>query len=394
MTAKRLTILGSTGSIGTSTLDIVRQFPTDFDVVALSCQNRVEEIAQQIKEFHPQVVCVGNEEQAKWLCETIPNVSVLHGEEGLVALASETQVDLVVAGIVGAAGLRSTYAAIENGKNVALANKETMVLAGELIMAKAHETNSMILPVDSEHNAIFQSLVGHQQKDIEKIILTASGGPFRNTPFSEFEKITLKEALNHPNWDMGNKITIDSATMMNKGLEVIEAHWLFDIPVDQIEVVIHKESIIHSLVQYQDGSFIAQMGLPDMRTPIAFCLAYPDRLPLNGEKLKMSELTKLHFEPVASAKFPCLQLACQVAEVGGAAPAVLNGANEVAVDYYLKEQIHFLDIARIIEKTIEQFAALQQNSNETPSFLQEIRTIDDALDADNWGRQTAKSYLN
>lgn len=395
MAAKRLTILGSTGSIGTSTLDIVRQFPERFQVLALSCQNRVQQLLEQIHEFRPKVVCVGSEKKAQWLREQFPSdqLEILSGESGLVEIASKIEVDLVVAGIVGSAGLRSTYAAIESGRNIVLANKETMILAGELIMAKSMETGSIIFPADSEHNAIFQSLVGHQRSDIEKIILTASGGPFRDKPLSEFQNITLAEALNHPNWEMGDKITIDSATMMNKGLEVIEAHWLFDIPVAQIETVIHRESIVHSLVAYTDGSFIAQMGLPDMRTPLAFCLAYPDRLPLQGPKMKMEELGKLHFEPMPLEKFPCLSLAITAANLGGAAPAVLNGANEALVVAYLAGQIHFMDIARILKKTLEQFQLKQNQQEQQFPFLYKIETIEDALDADHWGRQMAHSSL-
>ncbi len=402
MQRQRLTILGSTGSIGTSTLDIVRQFPERFHVTALSCRNRVRELAEQIQEFRPQMVCVGTAEQAQWLVDHIvqEDLQVVYGEDGLVHVAAEAESDLVVAGIVGAAGLRSTYAAVEAGRNIALANKETMVLAGELILSKAASTGSIILPVDSEHNAIFQSLVGHRSEDIEKIILTASGGPFRDTPFSEFSKITLQDALRHPNWEMGNKITIDSATMMNKGLEVIEARWLFDLPVKQIEVVIHRESIVHSLVAYSDGSFIAQLGLPDMRTPIAYCLAYPERVPLRVPKLNLAEIGKLHFEPVVPEKYPCLELAMQAAHCGGAAPAVLNGANEAVVEAYLQGQIHFLDISRILKAVMKHYVN-QSDSLKILSFSDAvredvpnaIRSIDDALLADQWGRQQAAGLL-
>lgn len=396
MAKKRLTILGSTGSIGTNTLAIVRQFPEQFQIIALSCQSRVQELLAQILEFQPQIVCVGSAEQAQWLTECLSskNVKVVCGEKGLHQIAAHGEIDLMVAGIVGSAALRPTFTAIEAGHDIVLANKETMVLAGELMLNKAQESGSLILPADSEHNAIFQSLMGHRHSDIEKIILTASGGPFRDTPLSEFKTITLQEALNHPNWEMGNKITIDSATMMNKGLEVIEARWLFNVPIADIEVVIHRESIIHSLVEYQDGSLIAQLGLPDMRTPLVFCLAYPQRLPLAGPKLKMSALGQLHFEPVPYEKFPCLQLARQAAQFGGAAPAVLNGANEAMVAVYLAEQIHFLDIARILAKTLEQFYAKQDQQKEPLSFLTKIETIEDALKANQWGYQTAHSLLS
>lgn len=392
MARKRLTVLGSTGSIGTNTLDIVRQFPDQFQIVALSCQNRLEPFLEQMAEFRPQMVCVGSPEQAHCLARhpSAQGMRIVSGENGLKQTAA-LETDLVVAGIVGSAGLRSTFSAIEAGHDVALANKETLVLAGELILKKARERGSTIFPVDSEHNAIFQSLLGHQSSDIEKIILTASGGPFRDTPFCEFENITLAAALNHPNWEMGQKITIDSATMMNKGLEIIEAQWLFGLSVSEIEVVIHRESIVHSLVEYKDGSFLAQIGLPDMRTPIAFCLAFPHRLPLQGEKLKLAEWGKLHFEPVPQEKFPCLGLALQAAQAGGAAPAVLNGANEAVVAAYLAGQIHFLEIAQILANTLEQFYA-QQNS-QADSYLTQIKTIEDALCADQWGRTTANSLL-
>ena len=393
MARKRLTVLGSTGSIGTNTLAIVRQFPDQFQIVALSCHTRVEQLLQQIEEFHPQMVCVGNPVQAQWLAQhpCAQTIKIFSGENGLKPLAA-LDTDLVVAGIVGSAGLRSTFEALEAGHDVALANKETLVLAGELILKKARERGSTIFPVDSEHNAIFQARLGHQTSDLEKIILTASGGPFLDRPVGEFANITLAEALSHPNWDMGNKITIDSATMMNKGLEVIEAQWLFNLSVSEIEVVIHRESIVHSLVEYKDGSFIAQLGLPDMRTPIAFCLAYPHRLPLPGAKLKMADLGALHFEPVPPEKFPCLRLALQAAQWGGAAPAVLNGANEAVVAAYLAGNIQFLDISQILTKTLQHFYA-QPHPQTAGSFLTHIETIDDALHADQWGRTVAQSLL-
>ena len=393
MEAKRLTVLGSTGSIGVNTLDIVRQFPDQFQIIALSCQNKVEQLFEQICEFQPQMVCVGSPEQAQWLEDKTSHVDVVYGAEGLVRVAAEAQTELVVAGIVGSAGLSSTFAALTAGRDIVLANKETMVLAGELIMNKADQTGSMILPADSEHNAIFQSMLGHQKSDIEKIILTASGGPFRDRPLSEFGTITLEEALDHPNWEMGNKITIDSATMMNKGLEIIEARWLFGIPTSDIKVVIHRESIVHSLVEYRDGSFIAQLGLPDMRIPLAFCLAYPHRLPLKGPKMRISELGQLHFEDVSLEKYPCLQLAKTAGEMGGAAPAVLNGANEAVVAAYLAGNIHFLDIATVLNQTFEKFQQQNGPGAQNP-FLHHIKSVEDALKADDWGRQTAQAIVN
>lgn len=394
MQKKRLSILGSTGSIGVNTLDIVRRFPDKFQVIALSCRNQVELLASQIREFHPRLVCVNTPEQIQWLASQSFDDSpdIVCGVDGLIRIATEHDVDLVVAAIVGAAGLQPGYAAVKAGKTIALANKETMVLAGELIMNTARDTGSTILPIDSEHNAIFQSIEGHQWDAVEKIILTASGGPFRDKRLEEFSDITLEEALNHPNWNMGAKITIDSATMMNKGLEVIEARWLFDLPVEQVEVVIHRQSIIHSLVQYIDGSFIAQLGLPDMRVPIAYCLAYPNRLPLEIPKMDLAALGQLDFAPVPAEKFPCLKLAFDAALIGAGGPAVLNGANEEVVAAYLKEQIHFTDISRILIAVMAQLRRIQ-NTAEAPSFTHTLKNIDDAINADQWGRHHAQLML-
>ncbi|MGK5093911.1 1-deoxy-D-xylulose-5-phosphate reductoisomerase [Deltaproteobacteria bacterium TL4] len=394
MEKKRLAILGSTGSIGTNTLDILRQHPECFEVIALSCNSQVAQLMEQIREFHPRVVCVGSAEtakalQAQWKTDQL---QVLWGQEGLVQIAELEDVETVIAGIVGAAGLPSSYATLEMRKTLALANKETMVLAGELMMRVAKEKNATILPMDSEHNAIFQSLKGHQKQSVEKLILTASGGPFRDKPFENFPQITLEEALNHPNWEMGPKITIDSATMMNKGLEVIEAHWLFDVPVDQIEVLIHRESIIHSMVQYVDGSLIAQLGLPDMRVPIAYCLAYPERLPLNLPKLNLAQIQKLHFAEVSQQKFPCLQLAIETVHMGGGAPAVLNGANEEVVSAFLKGKISFLEISGILTAILNELK-VEWCSESVPAYLKHIKTIKDALDADQWGRNRAQTRI-
>lgn len=395
MSKKKLAVLGSTGSIGVSTLDIAKEFSDVFDIQALSCKNRAQDLAQQIKVFSPKMVCVGDVSQKDWLQKELGNQApqIYWGDEGLVEMTTNCGADVVMAGIVGAAGLRSTYAAISEGIDVALANKETMVLAGELILQKAKESGSKILPADSEHNAIFQSLVGHRHEDIEKLILTASGGPFRDRALEDFSTITLQEALNHPNWEMGPKITIDSATMMNKGLEVIEARWLFDIPVEQIEVLIHRESIIHSMVEYQDGSFVAQLGLPDMRTPIAYCLSYPERLPLSHPKMNLAEIGKLQFQEVSNEKFPCLELAMKAAQLGGAAPAILNGANEAVVAAYLEERLHFTDIAKILNDTLHRFCHLSDSEREQFPCLRDIQDIDDALEADHWGRQTANSLI-
>ncbi|MBF0351026.1 MAG: 1-deoxy-D-xylulose-5-phosphate reductoisomerase [SAR324 cluster bacterium] len=394
MIKKNLAVLGSTGSIGVNTLDVVRQFPDRFKVIGLSCQNQVETMIDQIEEFHPRIVSVGSETAARGLRERYPEpqLKVFWGQDGLERIATEPEVELVVAGIVGAAGLKSSHAALSVGKTLALANKETMVLAGDVMVATARQHGSRILPVDSEHNAVFQALAGHNPQEIEKIILTASGGPFRDRPVETFENITLEEALNHPNWKMGSKITIDSASMMNKGLEVIEARWLFDVSVDKIEVIIHRQSIIHSMVEYQDGSFIAQMGLPDMRVPIAYCLSWPERLPLKIPKMNLSQIAKLQFEQVSGKKFPCLALAFKAARLGGGAPAILNGANEEVVARLLDRQIRFVDIARVLSQVMVQLEQ-QHHHREAPAFLKKINTVDDALQADAWGRHQAHLVL-
>ena len=370
----KLTVLGATGSIGLNTLEIVRQFPHKFKIEALSCRSSIECLVEQIKEFQPRLVCVDNSEQARELRETFRDrnsgteTEFVWGVEGLIQISSDPEVDLVVAGIVGAAGLQPTYSAVQAGKTVAVANKEPLVMAGELFVQTANKTGAKLLPIDSEHNAIFQALRGEPLDHIARLILTASGGPFRDLPLKEFGKITLAEALSHPNWEMGQKISIDSATMMNKGLEIIEAQWLFDTPVEKIDVMMHRESIIHSMVEFIDGSFLAQMGLPDMKVPIAYCLGWPER------------------------RYPCLTLAIKVAKQGGAAPAVLNGANETVVTAFLGEEIRFVEIAETVAAVIKDFEkALHQV--DVPSFLQKISTLEDAEHADKWGRKQASKIL-
>ena len=298
----------------------------------------------------------------------------------------------MVAGIVGAAGLQPTYSAVQAGKTVAVANKEPLVMAGELFVQTANKTGAKLLPTDSEHNAIFQALHGEPPERIARLILTASGGPFRDLPLKEFEKITPAEALSHPNWEMGRKISIDSATMMNKGLEIIEAHWLFNTPVENIDVLMQRESIIHSMVEFIDGSFLAQMGLPDMRVPIAYCLGWPERLPLKIPRLDPLSMSALHFEKIDPQRYPCLPLAIKVAKQGGAAPAVLNGANETVVTAFLGEEIRFVEIAETIAAVIKDFEkALHQV--DVPPFLQKICTLEDAEHADKWGRKQASKIL-
>ena len=394
----KLTVLGATGSIGLNTLEIVRQFPHKFKIEALSCRSSIERLVEQIKEFQPRLVCVDNSEQARELRETFregnsgTETEFVWGVEGLVQVSSDPEVDLVVAGIVGAAGLQPTYSAVQAGKTVAVANKEPLVMAGELFVQTANKTGAKLLPTDSEHNAIFQVLHGEPPERIARLILTASGGPFRDLPLKEFEKITLAEALSHPNWEMGRKISIDSATMMNKGLEIIEAHWLFNTPVENIDVLMQRESIIHSMVEFIDGSFLAQMGLPDMRVPIAYCLGWPERLPLKIPRLDPLSMSALHFEKIDPQRYPCLPLAIKVAKQGGAAPAVLNGANETVVTAFLGEEIRFVEIAETIAAVIKDFEkALHQV--DVPSFLRKIRTLEDAEHADKWGRKQASKIL-
>ena len=394
----KLTVLGATGSIGFNTLEIVRQFPHKFKIEALSCRSSIERLVEKIKEFQPRLVCVDNSEQARELRETFryrnsgTETEFVWGVEGLIQISSDPEVDLVVAGIVGAAGLQPTYSAVQAGKTVAVANKEPLVMAGELFVKTANKTGAKLLPTDSEHNAIFQALHGESPERIARLILTASGGPFRDLPLKEFEKITLAEALSHPNWEMGRKISIDSATMMNKGLEIIEAHWLFNTPVENIDVLMQRESIIHSIVEFIDGSFLAQMGLPDMRVPIAYCLGWPERLPLKIPRLDPLSMSALHFEKIDPQRYPCLPLAIKVAKQGGAAPAVLNGANETVVTAFLGEEICFVEIAETIAAVIKNFEKAL-NQIDVPSFLRKIHTLEDAEHADKWGRKQASKIL-
>ena len=401
----KLTVLGSTGSIGLNTLDIVRQFPQKFRIEALSCRNSIERLVEQIKEFKPRLVCVDTNEQVRELRETFgrgdsgPETEFVWGAEGLAQISCDPEVDLVVAGIVGAAGLGPTFSAVEAGKTVAVANKEPLVMAGELFVKTAKKTGAKLLPTDSEHNAIFQALHDEPPERIARLILTASGGPFRDLPLEEFEKITLAEALNHPNWEMGRKISIDSATMMNKGLEIIEAHWLFNTPVEKIDVLMQRESIIHSMVEFIDGSFLAQMGLPDMRVPIAYCLGWPERLPLKIPRMDPVSLKKLHFEAIDPNRFPCLSISVKAAKQGGGSPAVLNGANEEVVYAFSNEEIRFVDIAktlasvmRKLDKTLQQTAT--DFADEIPNFLLNIKSLEDAVQADQWGREQARKVLD
>lgn len=355
---KRITILGSTGSIGTQTLDVVRKNKDKFQVVAISANSSIDLLLEQIMEFSPKYVAVYNKESALKLKEMIPeniNIEVLSGMDGLVKICQLEEVNVVLTAVVGMIGLVPTMAAIKAKKTIALANKETLVTAGELVMSEAKKNNVEILPVDSEHSAIFQCLNGERKQDIEKIILTASGGPFRGKKREELVNVTKNEALKHPNWDMGRKISIDSSTLMNKGLEVIEAKWLFDVDVEDIEVVVHPQSIIHSMVEYKDASVIAQLGSPDMRLPIQYALNYPERKEMIAKPVNFYELGALTFEKPDLETFKCLRFAYEAGKIGGLAPTILNGANEEAVALLLKEKIKFLQIAEIIEECMSVF---------------------------------------
>ena len=352
--AQRVCILGSTGSIGTQTLEVARLYPDRLQIEALTAMSNVEKLAEQVREFRPRVAVIGDEACRRRLLELLDGipVQVLVGEEGMCEVASDADVDTVVASVVGFAGLPAVLAALEAGKRVALANKETLVVAGELVRRALETNGGLILPVDSEHSAIFQCLVGEGEQQIEELILTASGGPFRTRPASTFADITLAEALDHPNWSMGAKITVDSASMMNKGLEVIEAYWLFGVPADRIRVLVHPQSIVHSMVSFRDGSTKAQLGVPDMKVPIQYALTFPDRWPAPHPRIDWATTTSLEFEAPDSRRFPCLDLAYDALRRGGVAPAVLNAANEEAVALFLQEDIRFVDIPDLIDRCL------------------------------------------
>ncbi len=378
---KRLAILGCTGSIGRNVLRIVDQFPDRFSVVALAGGRNIDLLCEQIKHFSPQVAVVLDDVLARQLEERVKpagRVEVLCGEDGYRAAATLGSADLVVSAMVGSAGLLPTLAAIENDRPVALANKESLVMAGELLMRSARERGVPIIPIDSEHSAIFQSLAGHRRQDLKQILLTASGGPFLDKSEQELDKMSPEMALRHPTWDMGPKITIDSATLMNKGLEVIEARWLFDVPLERIEVVIHPESVIHSMVVYEDSSVIAQLGVPDMRAPIAYALSYPERLSLGLPPPDFVELGALTFRKPDLERFPCLALAMEACRAGKTCPAVLNAANEVAVHAFLNHRIGFTQIEKIVRDTTDEHEPVSDPG------------LSDILSADAWARRRAE----
>jgi 1-deoxy-D-xylulose-5-phosphate reductoisomerase len=381
---KRLSVLGSTGSIGCNVLNIVEMFPQELAVRVLAAKSNVSLLARQITQFHPDLAVVYDEKHARELKGLIPpgvKVEILYGEMGYHKAATFEAADMIVTALVGAAGLMPTLAAIEAGKTIALANKETLVMAGDLVMQQAAEKGVKILPIDSEHSAIFQCLQGERKEDVAKILLTASGGPFLKRPKDDFGGITPAEALKHPNWQMGPKITIDSATLMNKGLEVLEAKCLFGISRQMIEVIIHPQSVIHSMVAYRDGSVIAQLGIPDMKVAIAYALSYPQRLPLRQPLPKFDGSQTLTFEQPDLGKFPCLALAFRACEVGGTLPAVLNAANEVAVGAFLNQSIGFVDIPAVVEQTMGEHHIISSPE------------LQDILEADRWARKQAEGEI-
>lgn len=380
---KQIALLGSTGSIGTSTLDVVRQHPEEFSVVAMAAGTNVEVLARQVETFRPELVSVGNEQVASALRDRLGGrikPEIVHGREGLELVASHSDADVVITAVVGSVGVAPTLAAIEAGKTIGLANKETLVSAGSIVMKAAREKGVSIIPVDSEHSALFQCMQGERRSDVSRIILTASGGSFRHLSRDELKSVTVKEALAHPNWSMGAKITIDSATMMNKGFEVIEAHWLFDMPYEHIDCLLHAESIIHSMVEYKDRAVMAQLGTPDMKVPIQYALSYPGRMPLSSEPLDLAKIGTLHFAAMDFHRYPLLQLAYECGEAGGTYTAVLNAANEVAVDLFLKGKIGFLGIETIVKRTCDAHKGV-----ENP-------TLEEIFAADQWARSQALAF--
>jgi len=386
-----LTLLGATGSIGISTLDVVSRHKDKYEIVALTANRNIDLLVEQCKTWQPKYAVIADHDLAESLRTTLTSrgidTEVLSGAEGLEYVAALPEAHYVMAAIVGAAGLLPTLAAAKAGKRVLLANKESLVMSGKLFMDTIHESGAELLPIDSEHNAIFQSMPvnfidGLTETGVEKIFLTASGGPFRSTPIDELEAVTPEQACAHPNWDMGRKISVDSATMMNKGLEVIEACWVFDTGPEKIQVVLHPQSIIHSLVQYVDGSVLAQLGNPDMRTPIAHALAWPDRIDSGVDSLNLFDVAHLDFEIPDMKRFPCLRLAFEAMTAGGTATAILNAANEVAVDMFLNKQIKYTGIPQVVEATLEKIPAVSADSIET------------VLAADAEARRVANIYAN
>jgi 1-deoxy-D-xylulose-5-phosphate reductoisomerase len=385
---KQLSILGSTGSIGRQCLSVVEALPERFGIAALAAGSNLEELVGQIERHRPELVSVANEKKADELADELrakgisPLPAIHHGREGMLAVGTHSKADIVVSAAVGVVGLEATYEAVKLGKTVALSNKEVLVAAGELVMAAAKRAGRELLPVDSEHNAVHQCLRGGTHGEVRKLVLTASGGPFRKTPLADLENVSPEQALAHPNWKMGNRITVDSATMMNKGFEVIEARWLFGVRPDQIDVVIHPQSTIHSMVEFVDGSILAQLGPTDMRMPIQYALTYPERVASNQVALDWRKLRRLDFAKVSTRRFPCLRLAREAMKKGGALPCALNAADEVAVAAFLERRLPFLGIAEVIERVLAR----------TPRVR--FEKMDDVLAADAEARRTAKEEVS
>jgi 1-deoxy-D-xylulose-5-phosphate reductoisomerase len=381
---KNLSLLGSTGSIGINVLNIVRQFPDRFQILGLAAGRNVKLLSDQVLEFKPKLISVLNEDYAEQLAALLPSEfaeKIVWGTEGNVEVAALSEVGMTICAVVGAAGLLPTIGAIEAGKDIGLANKETLVVAGRLVMQKVRDNRVRLLPIDSEHSAILQALEAGRREDVSQLILTASGGPFLHTPLEDLRGVTCDEALNHPNWSMGKKISIDSATMMNKGLEVIEAHWLFGMQPQSISVVVHPQSIVHSLVEYQDGSVLAQLGIPDMKIPIAYALSYPERIALGLKPLNLWQCSDLEFYEPDYSRFPALRLAFEALEKGGVSSAVLNAANEVAVAAFLEVRISFPQISSIVEQTM---ARIEGGAD---------LDLDNLIEADSEARKIAESLI-
>lgn len=381
MSKKRITVLGATGSIGTSALDVARRHPDRYQVVGLAANGNADALFNLVREFTPEAVAMGDPEAAAQLTDRLERngPKVFAGPEGVAELAT-LQADLVIAGIVGAAGVQSTFAAVRAGNHVGLANKESLVMAGALLMDEVARHGVTLIPVDSEHSAIFQCLQAGRRNELDHIVLTASGGPFREFSAEQLARVTPEAASHHPNWDMGEKITVDSATLMNKGLEAIEARWLFDLAPADIRVLVHPQSIVHSMVAYHDGSVMAQLGLPDMRTPIAYAMSYPERIPLDIPAPDFAALGSLTFETPDTARFPCLKLAFDAATTCGTLPAVLNAANEVAVARFLNREIGFTDIPDLVQATMDTHDAAP------------LVSLDQVLSADRWARAQAAEW--
>lgn len=379
---KNICLLGASGSIGTQSVDVIKRYPNLFNLIAVSVNTSIDYLEELVNTFHSiKYVCIGKYDLYERFKLKHPNLICFYGDEGLNQIAVIKETNYLINALVGFKGLIPTILAIRNKKDIGLANKETLVACGHIIKKELKENNVKLYPIDSEHSAIFQCLKGENKKNVEKLILTASGGSFRDKSRDELENVNLEEALNHPNWKMGTKITIDSATMVNKGLEIIEAHWLFDMPYDKIDVIIHKESIIHSMIQTRDGAIKAQLGTPDMRIPIMYALSYPDRLNIDTERLDFNKISTMNFKSVDINRYPAIRLAYEAGRKEGTMPTVFNASNEVAVDAFINKKLKFLSIEAVIEKTL-----LAHNNTSNPS-------LEEVLDADKWAREYASKLI-